>query len=248
MALKLLQTLVLVALPPVSLAWLAFAAVLLSGRYRRVGRAVALISLALLLVLAMPLTGKALLASLGRGLPLTPQAASPPAAIVILGGNVAHSDLTFPPTGVGSLTLERLQAGAELYRRTKLPVLVSGGTLRRTTVPLAVLMEQSLGRDFEVPVRWMEPDSLDTWENAERSTAILESQGIRSIYLVTHAWHMRRAIIAFTHFGMSVTAAPVRSDPMPALAAYELIPVTTAWLASYYGIHEWVGCAYYTLR
>lgn len=109
-------------------------------------------------------------------------------------------------------------------------------------------MTRLLASDFGIPVRWTETEAHDTWENAASTAALLGAEGIRSVYLVTHAWHMRRAAMAFAHFGMNVTAAPVRMDPLPELAIHEFVPTASAWMTSYYGLHEWIGCAYYALR
>jgi uncharacterized SAM-binding protein YcdF (DUF218 family) len=145
------------------------------------------------------------------------------------------------------LSLDRLRAGAALHRRTGLPILVSGGpTLGEET--LAEMMALSLEQDFHVDVRWKEDRSLDTWHNAEYSAAILHQAGISRVYLVTHFWHMRRALLAFRHFGIDAEPAPVRPPGTPELTATALIPQTSAWQASYYAVHEWIGLAYYALR
>jgi len=240
--------LVVLCLPPLSLAALALLGVAIAFRYRRAGLTLASISLVLLMVLALPAVASGLLASLEQGLPMTPPAAAPPAAIVILSGDLAHADPPSPALDVGELTLERLRARAALHRRTGLPVLLSGGPFRGQRVALASLMARSLADDFGVAARWTETRSQDTWENAERSAEILANEGIRSVYVVTQAWHMRRAIIAFAHFGVTVTAAPTRIDTAPEWILPELIPSSAAWRESYYGLHEWVGCLYYALR
>ena len=108
-------------------------------------------------------------------------------------------------------------------------------------------MSRTLREDFNTPVRWIEPRAADTWENAEFSAEILREQGIHSIYLVTHAWHMRRALIAFAHTGIVVTAAPVRLDTAPGGVASDFIPRTGAWLTSYYAMHEWIGSLDYAV-
>jgi uncharacterized SAM-binding protein YcdF (DUF218 family) len=214
----------------------------LAIRYRRTGLGLALASLCLLLLLALPAVAKTLIVSLEQGLPLTPPPDAPPGAIVILSGDVGRSDPPFPALDVGHLTLERIRAGVAVHRRTELPILVTGGRLPRDALPIGALMARLLADDLGIAVRWTETESQDTWENAALSAAMLRADGIRSVYLVTHAWHMRRAIMAFEHFGMTVTAAPVRMDRMPEAAAHEFIPT------SYYGLHEWIGCAYYALR
>jgi uncharacterized SAM-binding protein YcdF (DUF218 family) len=235
-------------LPPVSLALFGLLGVLIAFRYRRAGLGLALISLVLLLLLAMPVVAKTLLVSLEQGLPLTAEPEAPPAAIVILSGDVSRSDPPLQPLDIGQLTLERIRAGAAVHRRTALPILVTGGRLPGDEVAVGSLMARMLVSDLGIAVRWTETEANDTWENAAASAAILEAEQIRSVYLVTHAWHMRRAVMAFKHFGMKVTAAPVRLDTLPELTIHEFLPTASAWLTSYYGLHEWIGCAYYALR
>src|SRR5262249_39057210 len=129
---------------------------------------------------------------------------------------------------------------------TGLPILVSGGRVREREVPIADLMADSLRSDFQVPVRWIERESRDTWENAHFSATILHQQGISSVYLVTHGWHMKRAILSFTGTGIVVTAAPTRMDRAPPLGPRDFIPGAYAWRQSFFALHEWVGLAWYS--
>jgi uncharacterized SAM-binding protein YcdF (DUF218 family) len=234
--------------PPICLLLLAVAGTLITRRRARAGRILGWIGLAGLVILAMPGAGAALMIALERDLPLTPPPDAPPQAIVILGGDVVRGGIRTVALEVGPITLERLQTGAALARRTGLPILVSGGSLREGDVPVAALMADSLVHDFQVPVRWIEPDSPDTWQNARLSAAILRAQGIRSIYVVTQAWHMRRAIMAFAAAGLTVTAAPPRLDRLRAPPAANFVPEAAGWLQSYQALHEWIGCLYYALR
>ena len=149
---------------------------------------------------------------------------------------------------VGPLTLERLRIGALLQRRTRLPILVSGGRLHPSDPPLAAVMVDSLEHDFQVPVKWLESESRDTWENAQKSAEILRAQGISSIFLVTHAWHMRRSVQAFNGTGITVTAVPTPFDRAANGLLLDYVPGVDGWRASYYGMHEWIGVAWYALR
>jgi uncharacterized SAM-binding protein YcdF (DUF218 family) len=180
--------------------------------------------------------------ALEQDLPLDPPREAPPQAIVILS---AEADPVRDPPGieVGALTLQRLRAGALLWRRVHLPVLVSGGRLRPGQEPIAVAMADTLRQTFGVPVRWVEPRSLNTWQNAGDSAAILEPLGITSVYLVTHAWHERRAVLAFRQFGLIPTAAPVQFDAVP----FDMLPDVVGWSQTYLALHEWIGLALYSL-
>jgi uncharacterized SAM-binding protein YcdF (DUF218 family) len=234
--------------PPISLLLVALVGAMIHRRHGRIGRFLTLAGLVGLLILAMPVTGGSLMIALERDLPLTPPPDSPPQAIVILGGDVVRGGLRTAVPDLGPISLDRLRAGAALSRRTGLPILVSGGSLRKADAPVAALMADSLEHDFHVPVRWIEATSRDTWENTHMSAAILREQGVRSIYVVTQAWHMRRAIMAFADTGITVTAAPPRLDRLLTPLVANLVPEVAGWQASYNGLHEWIGCAYYALR
>jgi uncharacterized SAM-binding protein YcdF (DUF218 family) len=246
-----------VVVPPLNLVPFGLAGVALAAltRWRRLGLAIAGVALAGLLVLALPFTGGLLIAALERDLPLAPPTDDPPRAIVVLAAEVDHGERD-PAAGdtdgqavdLGPLTVMRLRAAAALARRTGLPVLVSGGKPPDGSVSLAALMAESLRDDFGVPARWLDDRSDDTWENAADSAAILHREGIGSVYLVTHAWHMRRALLAFRHAGLRATAAPVLLDHPPTGIASDFAPRLSGWRMSFYALHEWIGCLYYVWR
>ncbi len=228
-----------VIVPPVNLLVLALLSLLL--RRRRL----AALLMAALLLLALPLASRALMTGLERGLgPADPSAAQ---AILILGG-----DLDRDAAGEivpGSLTLERLREGAILARATGLPIAVTGGPAWQGGTPVGIVMARSLREDFGVKVRWVESRSLDTWENARDSAALLRPDGIRTVLVVTHAWHMRRSLLAFRQSGLVAVPAPVWRQGYPGsslLAA--LTPRATTWEDSYFVLHEWIGLTWYALR
>jgi uncharacterized SAM-binding protein YcdF (DUF218 family) len=172
-----------------------------------------------------------------------------PQAIVILSGDQSEIRVGSGASyRVGALTLEREQAGAALARRTHLPVLVTGGALHSWSPTLADLMSASMKDDFNVPVTWEERNAPDTWGNATGSAAILRKAGITSVYVVTHAWHMKRALLAFRRAGLAVTAAPVAIDGKSTLRGSEFLPSPKAWLESFYAMHELIGWAWYAIR
>ena len=109
-------------------------------------------------------------------------------------------------------------------------------------------MAQSLKDDFQTPARWVEDKSIDTWQNAHFSADILRADGITSIYLVTHSWHMRRALVAFQGTGLTVTAAPTSLDDPLKPDLGDFLPRAAGWQAGFYAIHEWIGYAWYKLR
>jgi uncharacterized SAM-binding protein YcdF (DUF218 family) len=234
-------------IPPVNLLPLTVAGLLLARRHPRLGRLLTVIGLAGLFVFALPITPALLMRGLEHGL-AAPAGAPPPRAVVILsaeqskglpGGLIEGVD-------VGSLTLERLRAGARLARTTALPILVTGGVPRSGRPSLGAVMAQVLKRDFATPTRWIEGRSEDTWQNAEYSAALLREAGISSVYLVSSGWHLRRALIAFRHFGIAATPAPVRLEAWPDGGG--VVPTARSWQRSYWAMHEWIGCMVYWWR
>jgi uncharacterized SAM-binding protein YcdF (DUF218 family) len=242
------EVVVTLLVPPIPLVFIALAGLAIERWRPRIGRFLAWFGVIGLLVLAMPIVSSFLLTSLEQGLPLTPPRDQPPQAIVILGGDTDRGGSQMPIVHLGSLSLERVRAGALLYRGTGLPILVTGGKLRPFEPPVAAMMADSLEHEFQVPVQWVERESRDTWENAHLSALILREQGIRSVYVVTQAWHMRRAIVAFADAGITVTAAPAQFDRIPTSLAANLLPEVRGWVESRYAMHEWIGWAWYSLR
>ncbi len=242
------ELLEVLALPPANLPLLAVAGLIVRRWHPRLGEWLTAASCVLLIVLAMPFVGESLLVSLERGLPSDAAAGGKPGAIVMLTGDIERFGGDEPGFGPGRLTLDRERACSILFRRVQLPVLVTGGVLQRGDPAIAVVTAQSLRDDFQIPVRWIESRSRDTWENAEYSAPILRANGIGTVYLVTHAWHMRRALLAFHHFGIHVIPAPVQIDRYPDLTLADLLPQVRGWLITYYALHEWLGYASYALR
>lgn len=238
---------IVLLVPPVNLVLVALAGMALARRRPRAGRRVTLGALLLMLVLALPVTATLLLASLEHGLGGGP-AGAVPQAIVILGGDAAPDGPAPQRSAPGGLTLERLRGGAALARATHLPVLVTGGVVGADGPPVALLMAQSLAADFGVPAHWVEARARDTWQNAAFSAAILRRDGIGTVYVVTHAWHMRRALIAFRAAGLAAVPVPLLAEHELRLGAGSFAPRMTAWLRSYFALHEWIGCAWYALR
>ncbi len=243
-----LKTLLMsIALPPISFLYLVLAGFAIERKRRRTGRCLVGFGLVCLIVLSLPVFASSLTLALERNLPVVPPADAMPTAIVILGGDVSRTGEA-PFARAGPLTLDRLRAGAALHRRTGLPILVTGGTVQRDRPAVATLMATSLREDFQVPVTWTENVSADTWENAIFSADLLTKQGIHSVYLVTQGWHMRRAVLAFRHAGLIVTAMPTSFDPPFDPIASDFLPHASAWEWSYYALHEWIGCAWYAMR
>ncbi len=233
-------------LPPMCFIIALIFGLLLRGTWRRVGRRLAWASLIALMIFGMPIVSYSMLIALESDLPMTPPADHPPRAIVVLGGEVIRAHQERLGIRPGLLTLDRLRTAAALQRRTGLPILVTGGTTQPGTPPVALVMAESLAEDFRTPPRWIEPKSLNTWQNAHLSAKILQAEGIDSVYLVTHAWHMRRGLQSFQGTGITVTAAPTSLDDPLGPDWSDFIPRAGIWQTGYFAMHEWIGYAWYS--
>jgi len=119
--------------------------------------------------------------------------------IVVLGSG---REPLAPEYGRSSLkpgSLERLRYGVWLGRETGIPVGFSGGTGWGDNVgpPEAEVAERVAASEFAFPLKWIESESRDTRENALRTVALLKRAGVTRAVLVTHGWHMPRALHLF---------------------------------------------------
>ena len=163
-------------------------------------------------------------------------AARKPVAIVILGAGV---EPFAPEYGVSSLqypSLERLRYGLWLGRETGAPIAFSGGVGwgQSDAAPEARVAAKIAADEFGRPLKWIEEDSRDTRENASRTMALLKPAGIDHIVLVTHGYHMARAMRAFNE-----AAGPdVRIEPAPMGLARKLESPVLEWMPSTRGFNE----------
>ena len=178
-----------------------------------------------------------------------------PQAIVILGGGRA---LEFDSVGnvvrarLGPSTSERVIEGMRVARERNLPVLVTGGNPDGFDPPEALVMRDVMVREFGIAPRWVEAASRNTVENAQFSAPLLKRDGIDSVILVTHGYHMRRARYVFEQAGLHV--APAVLDPRGAVPfswgrlMRSLVPTAGAWGSTFLACNEIAGLAYARLR
>jgi uncharacterized SAM-binding protein YcdF (DUF218 family) len=239
------------ALIPPSLFILAgLIGVLLAWRARRLGLWLATAAIGCLYLAATPLLAYWLIRAidgLAGDMPRAPAEVSP-GAIVVLGADILHADVSGKPDLVGPVTLERLAEAARLQRRLDLPILVSGGWIENTSDSLADAMSRALKRDFRASVRWREDRSRNTWENAAFSAVILRRAGVPAAFVVTQPWHMARVLWSFAAAGYPALPAPTPIRQSLPLSAAILLPEVPSLLDSHYALHEMLGLAWYAIR
>lgn len=245
-------------LPPANLFLLILIGLGIWRRWPRAGRLIAGTGLALLAFLSSNAGASFFVAPLERmTAPLqAPERAGAQAIVVLAAGRLQDAPEYGGRDIPDYVALARLHYAAHLQRRTGLPVLVSGGNGSSGLAPAAAAeeyakadaMATALREDFGVPVRWIEPRSRDTAENAAYSAVLLHADGIRRILLVTDAMHMPRARSAFEHAGMEVISAPTMFFGREAQSLSAWLPSAEGMRRSWYAIYELLGIAWYRMR
>ena len=162
--------------------------------------------------------------------------------VLVLGGG---SQRLAPEYGESHLTPEsmaRLHYGLWLGRQLQAPVMVSGGTGRARTPGSAEadVAARIATRDYGRTLRWQEAGSVDTRDNARKSLQLLRNEGITELFLVTHGWHMRRSLRAFSDEATKLGFAG-RIVPAPMGMATDDVQPLLQWLPSpdgYRRVHQ----------
>ena len=234
-------------LPPGSLLLLLLGGLALLKRRRFVGRAFVAVAVLALYALSTQYVANSLLQGLEP--PPADTTGDPLGhAIVVLGAGTYFHAPEYGGTTVSAPALVRLRYAATLYRTTRKPVLVAGGSPEGAPKGEAIHMQETLERDFQVPVKWVEDRSHTTAENARLARPMLEAEGIRTIYLVTHAWHMPRARLAFQDAGFEVIAAPTAYATRYRTTFLDFVPDARALRDSSIYFHEVIGIAWYRIQ
>lgn len=130
--------------------------------------------------------------------------------IVMLGGG-AMSDAP-DVDGIGSLCASpanRLLTTVRLHKMLGVPIILSGGQVYSDTgaeARIAGRVLESLGVSPDKIIT--ETESINTTQNAEFTEEILRKHGFERPILVTSAFHMRRAVLAFEQQGVEVIPYP----------------------------------------
>jgi uncharacterized SAM-binding protein YcdF (DUF218 family) len=235
-------------LPPGGLIILGFLGLWVRRKRRPLGTGLIVVALALMYLFSTPLFAAWALRLLSPAY-VDPRSHTGVQAIVVLAGGTSGFASEYGGDTVNTLTLMRARYAARLHVLTAKPILVSGGRLaEKTTTDEATQIRALLADEFKVPVSWVEDRSLDTFSNALETRRILAPLAIKKIYVVTHAWHIPRARIAFEHAGFDVVPAPTGFATVEDIGTYDFAPRASALLSSYYFFHEVIGYAWYWIK
>jgi len=131
--------------------------------------------------------------------------------VIVLGAGSRKHEPHLPPQADA-----RVQTGVAMLRTGYAPkMIVTGGYNKHTDQTEALLMADiayANGATTEQVI--LEPAAKDTWENAEKSLAIMKSQGWETALVVTSPYHTWRACAIFRKQKADVRciSAPLRTN------------------------------------
>jgi len=244
------RTLEALILPPGSLILLGVAGVLLWQRLW--GRLMVNFALIALYLLCTPYIANRLIQGLETYPALSPELARKAGAqaIIVLGGGRYEDAPEYGNDTVSEESLVRLRYAAYLARHTGLPVIPSGGSVMSKGPPLAQLAGQVLDQGYKIEVAAVEDKSQTTLENARFTAVLLDRLDLKRVLLVTHAWHMPRAMQVFQQAGVNAVAAPTAfaSSPDAGEELLDWLPTAGSLQLSSFALHEYVGALWYKIR
>lgn len=235
-------------LPPLNLLLIALPGLCFWRKYPRISLYLLCTSFVLLWLLSTPLLSEFLLQSIENTHSAVNVEKSPADAIVVLSGGSYFHAPEYAEDTVSSASLQRLRYAAKLFHDSGKPVLISGGSPLQTPTSEAGQMKQVLEQEFKIPVQWVEEKSDNTLESARLSYQLLKPAGIKRIYLVTHAWHMPRSILAFSSAGFDVVPAPTVFTTRYEISLLSFVPDASALRDSQIFLHETIGMLWYRLK
>lgn len=235
-------------LPPLLLVILLVAGLILHPHRPRLAMSLILLSTAALYALSTPWVGSLLQKSLEIAPPLSPDRLQMADAIVVLGGGRRIAAAEYGSDTLNGISLERLRYAVHLHRASGLPILTTGGKPGGGTLSEGRIMQHILQNEYGISPRWIEDAALTTWDNARLSAPLLKVQGIQRIVLVTHAWHLRRAVPLFEAQGFAVIPAGIQFSSPRIDSIFDLLPTPAGLRDSTFALHEWLGILWYKLR
>lgn len=138
---------------------------------------------------------------------------------------------------------ERVVYGLMLAKEHHVPFVFSGGGIKYNE---SKLIKQDVNHlcavlrcDFDI---YFENRSLNTCQNAYYTDKLFKKYRLsKDVYLVTTAYHMKRAMMIFRHFGFTVHPRPVGYFYEGKYIFWDFLPQMRNFYESYYALHEFFG-------
>lgn len=195
-------------IPPALNCLVVLAGLLILKRFKSTGRMLIGLSLLSLLLLSTDYIASILEMSIQEHPPLVLADLPREQSLTIVVAGASHHDRAdeYGYSTPTSVSLVRLHYAATLHRLTGFPVVFTGGLMGQDIH--SEVLARSFSDEFKIDARWTETKSRSTDENAKYTAKILLPLGRKSILLVTHSYHMKRAVKSFRNAGFTVIPAP----------------------------------------
>lgn len=168
--------------------------------------------------------------------------------ILLLGGGSSSEAPDISGKGhPNSDSMMRITAAYRIFRRTRAPILISGGSAYGGTSDAVifrrVLIDMGVPREKII----LEQKSRDTGENAVFTAALIKNRHFSNPVLVTSGYHIKRAMLLFRRAGIHAT-------PFPAGYSYSFTS-TYSWAdflpqgmgSASLALKEYLGLMFYSL-
>jgi uncharacterized SAM-binding protein YcdF (DUF218 family) len=155
--------------------------------------------------------------------------------VVVLGGGYYEGSPNLP---LSLSAFKRAIFGYEVAKKTALPLLYNGSGKESES---AKLTYKELFSDNKIKI-FYENRALNTLDNATLTKEFLEKKGLKKrVYLVTSAFHMKRALKAFKSVG--IDAIPTATDfrTSKSFCWCFFFPSSEGLNLNYLALHEYVG-------
>jgi len=166
--------------------------------------------------------------------------------VVLSGGSNPNDVLKSSPDA-----FKRLTYGIILAKQNNIPLIFTGAGIKKPSEADNAKKDITLfEKTFNFKLKtYYETKALNTVENAKYTLQLIKKQNLPiKIYLVTSAYHMKRSIIIFKHFGFKVIAKPVGFIVNNNYNFYDFLPSMKNLHNSYKAIHEYFGILSLILR
>lgn len=169
-----------------------------------------------------------------------------PKVVVLLGGGTNSNAIFKAYDDAFKREVYALMVANEKH----LPLLFSGGGIGLNEANNTKSDIELLKQNFKINLNcYYEADSLNTWQNAQNSAEFFDKKGwSKDIYLVTSAYHMKRASLMFKNFGFRVNSKPIGVLVEKEGKVFDYFPNMRSLHNSYKAIHEYLGLIFFAFK
>jgi uncharacterized SAM-binding protein YcdF (DUF218 family) len=167
-------------------------------------------------------------------------------AVVVLGGGINPNDVF----SASPDAFKREVYGLVLAKKYDLPFIYTGGGIKIKEADFIKKDVELIKKICNCKIKdFYERNSLDTYENAKYTSKVFEKLKLKKeIFLVTSAYHMKRAIKLFKHFSFKIIPKPIGFFYEHYYTIWDIFPNEENFHKSYKAIHEYFGLLSLILR